>query len=182
MIRRQAGATLIELAVIVILILTFIVVATSRIWELRISAERVGIEQMIGTLKSALGIELAASVVRKVSQESLAGYHHCNPMTFLDPMPAHYLGEFETAPKEAVGGAWYFNRRDATVEYRIRFSDDLISENPADPALIRYQVQLAYDDLNANGQFDPAVESAAALTLVALDNYQWLSQDASHDD
>lgn len=182
MVQRQAGATLIEFAVIVVLVLAFIVIATFRIWELRVQAERVGIEQMVGTLKSALGIELATSVVRKGAQESLAGYHHCNPMAFLDNLPANYLGEFDTAPEEPVAGAWYYNRGDATVVYRVRFSDDFLSDNPADPAVVRFQVQLDYRDLNGNGRFDPAADSAAALNLVALDNYRWLSQDEPGND
>ena len=180
--RRQGGATLVELAVLTILILIFIVVALFRIWELRIAAERVGIEQMVGTLKSALGIELAASVVKQGSQADLAGFHHSNPMKFLDPVPGNYLGEFRSTPDEAVAGAWYFNRHDATLEYRVRFGDYFSSSNTADPALIRFQVRLDYSDINHNGTFEQGIDSASALSLVALDNYHWLSQDEAATD
>ena len=174
---HQRGASLIELAVLTMLILTFIVTALFRIWELRVTAERVGIEQVVGTLKSALGIELAASVVKHRSQADLTRFHHCNPMAFLDPAPVNYIGEYEATPEEAEAGSWYFNRRDATLEYRVRFSDYFSSSNADNPSMVRFQVQLEYSDLNHNGTFEPAIDSASALTLVTLDNYHWLSQD-----
>lgn len=180
--KRQGGATLVELAILTILILIFIVVALFRIWELRVAAERVGIEQMVGTLKSALGIELAASVVKQGSQADLAGFHHSNPMEFLDSLPANYLGEFECTPKEAVVGGWYFNRCNATLEYRVRFRDNFYNSNTTDPALIRFQVRLDYSDLNGNGSFEQGIDSASALSLVTLDNYHWLPQDEAAAD
>jgi hypothetical protein len=169
----QRGTSLLELLVVTALILIFIAITIDRIWQLRIAAERTNIEQLIGTLKGALGTELATSVARGNSPLALAAYHHANPIALLEQPPKNYLGEFDTAPEEPVAGAWYFNRREGSLNYRVRFSDDFVGGNPDDPLLIRFQIRLDFDDRNRNGRYDPAIDTLRSLTLVSLDDYRW---------
>jgi hypothetical protein len=171
--QRRISARLLEFLVLLILILIFMTISIGRIWELRISAERVRVEQLIGTLKSTLGTELATSVVRRETQLELAGYHHSNPMALLVVAPKNYLGEFDTTPEEPVPGAWYFNRSEGTLNYRVRFSEGFLGGNPDDPELIRFQIRLDYDDRNRNGRYDPAIDSLRSIGLVSLDDYRW---------
>jgi hypothetical protein len=171
--QRRISARLLEFLVLLILILIFVTIAIGRIWELRISAERVKVEQLIGILKSTLGTELAASVVRHEYPLELGRYQHSNPMALLMVAPKNYLGEFDTAPEKPVPGAWYFNRQEGTLNYRVRFGEDFVGGNPDDPSLIRFQIQLDYDDRNGNGGYDPAIDTPRSLTLVSLDNYRW---------
>jgi len=171
--RRQRGTSLLELLVLIGLVLIFIAITIGRVWQLRTAAERINIEQLIGTLKGALGTELAVSAIRRDSPLELAGYHRANPIELLERPPKNYLGEFDTAPEQPVAGAWYFSRREGTLNYRVRFSDDFVGGNPDDPLLIRFQIRLDFDDRNRNGRYDPAIDTLRSLTLVSLDDYRW---------
>jgi hypothetical protein len=171
--QRRISARLLEFLVLLILILIFVTISIGRIWELRISAERVNIEQLIGVLKRTLGSQLASSVARRGYPLELGRYQHSNPMALLMVAPKNYLGEFDTTPEEPVPGAWYFNRQEGTLNYRVRFGDDFVGSNPDDPNLIRFQIQLDYDDRNGNGRYEPAIDTPRSLTLVSLDDYRW---------
>jgi general secretion pathway protein G len=171
--KRQRGTSLLELLVVTALILIFITITIGRVWQLRAAAERTNIEQLIGTLKRALGTELAVSAIRRDSPLELVAYHHANPIALLERPPENYLGEFDTAPEQQVAGAWYFNRREGTLNYRVRFSDDFVGSNPDDPLLIRIQIRLDFDDRNRNGRYDPAIDTPRSLTLISLDDYRW---------
>jgi hypothetical protein len=171
---RQRGVSLIELLAVVVLVLAFIFFATVRIWELRIAAERTGIEYLVGTLRSALGIQLVGHIAREGTAR-LERFDHSNPIAYLKTPPANYLGAFDTAPEEPVAGAWYFDRKQAALVYRVRFADYLVNDNYRQPELIRFQVQLRYRDANGNGRFEPALDAATGLDLIALDRYRWVS-------
>jgi hypothetical protein len=172
-LQRRMSARLLEFLVLLILILIFMTITIGRVWQLRAAAERTNIEQLIGTLKRALGTELAVSVARRDSPLALAAYHHANPIALLEQPPENYLGEFDTAPDEPVPGAWYFNRSEGTLNYRVRFGDDFVGGNPEAPLLIRFQIRLDYDDRNRNGRYDPALDSLRSIGLVSLDDYRW---------
>lgn len=170
----QRGASLIELIAVVILVLTFIGTATIKIWELRIAAEKTGIEYTLGTLRSALGIQVVTAITRQ-GVAALGHYEHTNPMQYLEVLPANYLGAFDGEPDKPVAGAWYFDRKQAALVYHVRFAKYLVNDNYRHPELIHFQVQLAYQDANNNGKFDPVVDTPRALNLVPLDNYHWVS-------
>jgi hypothetical protein len=176
--RGQCGATLIELIAIAVLISTLVVTAVSKIWELRVVAEKTGLETLIGTLRSTLGMQLVAHVA-KHGAKGLEQYHHSNPLDYLKEPPTNYLGEFEAGPSEPVEGAWYFDTSEAALVYHVRFAEYLHNDNHRQPELLRFQVQMRYRDANNNGRFDAAVDSPRALGLVALDNYRWLSPDST---
>jgi len=172
----QRGATVFQNIVVVILLLIFVTIAADRIWTLRIAAERTGMAYRLGTLRSLLGTELAATVVKE-GVTALGRYHHSNPMRLFEAPPANYLGEFDTAPEPPPVGAWYFDRSTSVLVYRVHFSDYFRSDNPLDPAAARFQIQLDFRDNNHNGRYDPAIDSPRSLRLVSLDNYHWIGVD-----
>lgn len=170
------GATLFEFLILASLILIFVVVAILRIWELRIAAERNGVEHLVGTLKSALGIELVQTIVKQKKFGELARYHQSNPMRYLNSatLPSNYLGEFDTAPEGPMPGTWYFSREDSALTYRVRFTDYLKNSHPSDPELLQYQVRLNFIDGNQNGKYDPESEVANGIDIVSLHHYSWI--------
>ena len=87
---------LFRLAVLAILILIFITVATIKIWELRIAAERIGVMHTLGSLRSAAGMKLSERVILE-GVGALGSLHLSNPMQLWNPPPSNYLGEFTTA-------------------------------------------------------------------------------------
>lgn len=175
-ITSQRGASLIELIAIAVLVMAFIGTATIKIWELRIAAEKTGIEYMLGTIRSALGIQVVATITQQ-GISGLSHYYLSNPMDYLERLPSNYLGEFDGPPQAPTVGAWYFDRKQAALVYHVRFAEYLVNDNYRHPELIRFQVQMRYNDVNNNGTFDPAIDAPSALGLVALDHYHWVSLD-----
>lgn len=162
--------------VLLILILIFITVATIKIWELRIAAERVGITHTINSLKSAVGVKLSEIVIRE-GINSLAKLDKSNPMRLWNPPPINYTGEFNNINAPIEQGIWYYNTDAQMLIYRVRFTDNFITSNPNLPDLVRYQLRLEYLDYNNNGQFDSNLDTAIQLDLQPVDTYQWLTEE-----
>lgn len=117
--RRHAGFTLIELAVTVALIAILASVLLSRVMFYRDQAERVAMQQMIGSLRSGLHLQLAMLMVRHREHE-IAKLAQQNPIQWLAEAPANYLGELDQVNEESLEkGHWYFNKRDRQLIYLI---------------------------------------------------------------
>ena len=173
--------------VLISLILIFITVATLKIWELRIAAERVGVMHALGALKSTLGIHLSGTVVHDGVQ-ALAPLHHSNPIHLLLQQdgevaphtlsagiaPQNYLGEFHSAETPQEGGVWYFDLDQKVLVYRVNFTDHFISSNREYPHSARYQLRVRYTDLNGNGLFEPKLDRATGIGIEPMDHYTWL--------
>ncbi len=87
---------------------------------------------------------------------------------------SRYLGEYANLePGEVRGGQWYFDLDDATLVYRIRNTEFFQSEL-ADPPRIRFRLELEFDDLNGDGQYNPDLEFPSGAALRPVDDYQWI--------
>lgn len=183
---HHADTNLFKLAVLAILILIFITVATIKIWELRAATERVGVMHTLGALQSALGIKLSEIVVRE-GASALVKLQHSNPMDLLQQgasddtpynipaaiTPANYLGEFIPAKAPAEEGVWYFDLEQKILIYRVRFIKYFHSDNETYPHLARYQLRIHYHDRNGNGRIAPKQATIASINIEAMDNYSW---------
>ncbi len=80
-------------------------------------------EQVLGTLRSALGMKVANDLVNDdiTDLRRLAG---SNPMRELAQTPKNYLGAFDGVnPASIPGGHWYFDRHSRMLIYRVRNRD-----------------------------------------------------------
>ena len=110
--RKCVGATLLEFAVTasVLGILAFVLLDRMTYYQER--AEKANMEYTVATVKTALLVEFSTLMVEGRMQESPALLLR-NPMDWLVPKPANYLGEFngiapddelEAVPEEVVRG------------------------------------------------------------------------------
>ncbi len=164
---RQPGFTLLELAIVVCIICVLTVFAIDKIWALRTEAERAAVAQIVGALRSALGIETARRFVRE-GLPSVSELEGSNPMDLLAQRPNGYVGETD-APDPAAysGGDWYFDTGDGTLSYKVRFHGSFLSAAGAQ-AWLRFRVVLRYRDLNASGLFEPGVDEISGLDLARI--------------
>ncbi len=163
-----------ELGIIVVLIAIFIGVAARHIWEFRIVAEKTSVMNMMGDIRSAVGIQVAQRVVRR-GLEAVAQMDHSNPMTYLDPQPTNYeLLSSPLPPEKMVPYRWYFDPTSGELIYRVANSAYFRTSLPG-PARIRLQLQLQYTDHNGNHRYDPGIDTIEGLELVSLDDYQWIT-------
>lgn len=169
---RSSNTRMLELTILVCLFLYFIQTAATRIWELRVIAEKTGVEHTIATMRSALGMQLAAIVVRE-GIEGVARLDRSNPMDLLEPQPFNYLGELKNPDPATISGhTWYFDTEKRVLIYRILNEDYFYSKLEGAPRA-RFQLQLTFKDSDENGQFDPQTESFSWLKLKPLEPYSW---------
>lgn len=169
---KQPRASLSELVMLAVLIGIFVYIATLRIWELRVVAEKTGMEHTVAAIQSALGMTLAATIVKE-GLGGIARLEGSNPMQLLDPPPGNYIGELEPDDVHKVGApAWYFDRNNKTLVYRV-LNEEYFETPLEGAARARFHIQLNYRDANANGRYDPHREVLTGLALRPLEPYRW---------
>lgn len=142
---RQAGFTLLELVIVVILVAVFFVVAIDRILPLRGDAEAAHVAGTVGALRSALGIEVSGVLLHGGvdAVEALAG---SNPMRLLAERPDNYLGAMDGVdPAVLPKGAWYFDTGTGELVYLVRHTEYFRSDLPGEPRLA-YRVELVRNE------------------------------------
>src|SRR3989344_9186820 len=82
----NGGFSLLELVIVIVIISVLLVLAISRLLALMVDAERVTMETVAGTLRRAIGMRVAESIVKsKVSD--LPAFEGSNPMALLAEVP-----------------------------------------------------------------------------------------------
>lgn len=169
--RRGSGFSLLELVVVIAIISVLLVLAITRLWPLQVEAERVAMEQVLGSLRSALGIKVADYFVRDdvAGVRSLTG---TNPMDRLSEVPRNYLGALSGANPDSIeGGSWYFDVPGKVLVYRVR-NQDYFRGGVGPPAQARFKIQVVYEERGRGGK-----NEVAGVTLVALEPYTWIQKD-----
>lgn len=169
---RARGFTLLEMVIVIVLISVLLVVAIDRLLAIKAMAERTAVEQVIGTLRSALLIRFAELAARNRLAEapSLAG---ANPMLLLSERPQSYVGELSAPnPADIPPGHWYFDSRERVLCYLVESSDYFQSEL-AGPARVRFAIQPVFDDVNGNGRYDAGIDALRGFRLAPVEPYSW---------
>lgn len=171
---KAGGFSLFELLVVIIIISILFVIAIQRLLALQVDAERVVMESVVGSLRSALGIKVAQTYVRQ-GLTSLAELESSNPMNLLAEVPANYLGEYggNVDPASLEPGNWYFDTADRTLVYLVN-NAGYFSGGLANPARARFAVRMVYSDKNENGVYDAGVDLIEGLRLAPLESYRWI--------
>jgi general secretion pathway protein G len=170
--RKGSGFSLLELVIVIVLISVLLAVAIERLLAMKAMAERSAIEQVVGTMRSAITIRLAELAIRgKLSDAtSLAG---TNPMLLLSERPQNYLGElFAPNPASLAAGHWYFDSRDGVLCYLVESADYFQSGLPG-PARVRFSIQPVFDDVDRNGRYDAGIDFLRGFRLAPLEPYSW---------
>lgn len=169
---RAGGFSLLELIIVIIIISILLVVAISRLLALQVDAERVAMEMVLGTLRSAIGIKVAEHIARQ-DIRGLAQLEGSNPMERLAELPANYLGALDHPdPKALRDGSWYFDTRDRVLVYLVRHKGYFSGGLP-DPPRARFAVRLLYADRNGNGRYDQGVDAIEGVRLAPIEPYRW---------
>lgn len=162
--RRERGFTLLELVVVITVIAVLLMVAIDRLWVLQKEAEATAMEQVLGSLRSALGMKVAEDLVNDdvADLRRLAG---SNPMRELAQTPKNYLGAFDGVnPASIPGGHWYFDRHSRMLIYRVR-NRDYFSGGLGSPPRAGFTIRVA-QARHARGE-------AVGAVLVAVAPYHW---------
>ena len=168
----RRGFTLLELVIVIGIIGFLIVLALDRLLGLRVEAERVAMEEVLGALRAGVAMELVSLVVQGRDGD-LVRLDGGNPMDSLMQAPPNYLGEREAADPERIpAGSWYFDRGDRLLVYCVRYGKYFETELSG-PARARFRLELVYRDRNADGRFEPEVDGLHGARIRAAEAYRW---------
>lgn len=171
--RSSSGFSLLELVIVITIISVLMTFAVSRLVALQVDAERVAMETVVGTLRSAIGIKVAENIIKQNGRANglLDG---SNPMNRLAEVPANYLGEFDGVdPATLEDGNWYFDKDARALVYLVR-NRGFFDGGSSDPPRARFAVQLVYTDRNGNGRYDQGIEEVEGVRLAAMEPYRWI--------
>jgi len=166
------GFSLLELVVVIGIISVLLVIAIDRLRNFQIAAERVAMEQVLGALRSAIGIEMSRRVVTEGFSAVIA-MDGQNPMNYLAQRPYNYLGELDGVDPETIQGSiWYFDKSVELLVYRVDNEAWFKTELEGKPRA-EFRQTLVYTDQNNNGRFDRGDE-VGGFGLSPVSPYRWL--------
>lgn len=168
---KQRGFTLLELVVVIIIISILGLFAIDRVLAIRIAAEQSAIKQLVGTIKSALGLKVS-QLALEGNMLAVAQLDKSNPLDLLSQTPSNYIGEKDNSKSIAEPGVWYFNNEHKTLIYNVRYNEGFKTKLSGLPR-IRYKIKLVYNDRNNNKRFDTHYDSIAGLNLIPLEKFSW---------
>lgn len=171
--RYAAGFSLLELVIVICIISGLSVIALNRLWALQVEAEKVAMEQVLGNLRSAIGIKVADFLVRNdmAGVRSLTG---SNPMDRLIEVPNNYQGALSGAnPDIIAAGSWYFDVPAQVLVYRVR-NQGYFRGGVGKPARARFAIRVIYERSRLNGGNTNEIVGA---TLVSLEPYIWTDKN-----
>ncbi len=160
--RTCRGFSLLELVIVIVLISVLLAIAIDRLLLTKARAESTAMEQMVGTLRSAITIRVAELIARARVGE-VAALVRSNPMRLLAERPRNYLGEL-FGPDASIlhAGNWFFDARDHALCYLVESTDYFESGLPP-PARACFAVE----------PIDPAGETLRGVRLVEVAPYEW---------
>ena len=167
----QLGFTLLEMVVVIIIISILGLFAIDRIFAIRIAAEQAAVKQIIGTMKSALGLEVARLALEG-KMSTVAKLDKTNPMHLLSQKPNNYLGEKDDSHHISETGIWYFDKKQKVLIYNVIYKENFKTTLKGLPR-IRHRIKLVYNDRNRNKRYDHNYDSIAGLDLFPIEKFSW---------
>lgn len=171
-VRRAQGFTLIEFLVVIIIISTLGAVLLDRMWFYQEAAEKAAMEQMAGTLRSALHLQIAGKLIKGQTQ-AIPGLAEENPMDWLAEQPANYLGErFAPGPGEVAKGNWYYDLKDRQLVYVVARGGHF-APNKQGRKEVRYAVRVVYARAPQAGRENADKQEVNGVILALAEPYHW---------
>ena len=170
-IHKQNGFTLLELVVVIVVISILGLFAIDRILVLRLAAEQASVKQLVGTIKSALGLEVARLALDG-NLSAVAKLNNTNPILLLSQSPSNYIGEKDDGNHIIEPGVWYFDNKQNMLIYNVIYKENFKSSLQGIPR-IRHRIKLIYNDKNRNKRFDLRTDTIGGLDFVPLESFSW---------
>lgn len=173
--RYECGFSFIELIFVIAIIGFLFSAAVDKLLVLKVEAERTTMAQTLGSLRSAMGIQVA-SHIGSGGVDKLVDQVNTNPMDWLADKPENYIGILdEPDPADVEASQWYFDSYNKWLVYRVS-SGDYFSSPLKGAKRARFRVNLDYTDSNGDGEFNANIDKIHGLTLQSIEPYQWLTE------
>jgi type II secretory pathway pseudopilin PulG len=164
--RREAGSSLFELGVALIIVSVLAAVLLSRLGYYKEMLEKAAMESTLRNIKTGLQVHLAELIVTNRQAQAIR-LESENPIQWLDEKPLNYGGSYRTPPN---AGTWYFDAGTHELVYVVNTGNRLELDTGAGPKQVRFRARLLKERLKLFGN---GVESIAGVTLLPVQPYRW---------
>jgi len=166
------GFTLIEFAMVVCIIAILATLLLNRLVFYNEQAEKVAMEQTLGTLRSALHLQVASYLLNGKSTQ-IAQLAEQNPMNWLAEKPNNYAGEFYT-PKPGIvaTGSWYYDVPSKSLIY-LAHHHEYLHVSPDRSYRLQFRVKLLRNMQLAQDGGKSGENVIDGVVLEPVVNYQW---------
>ncbi len=147
MMRDEIGFTVLELAIVVVLVAVLASVALPKFYRLVVTSEIAGVEGVIGTVRSALSMQMARSLTSgdDIRQLACGGRLALYPLRdLLDKKPKGYVGVVADSSRR---GSWYDDKNSHELVYVLR-NDKIVVGIKGKPKKLRWRIEAAFEKVS----------------------------------
>jgi prepilin-type N-terminal cleavage/methylation domain-containing protein len=164
--QRQRGFSLLELAVVAVILSLLLGVLLERLNFYQEAAERARFEATLQVYKTALQIRLAELMLeRREGEARLLEVE--NPTRWLSEKPTDYGGSY---PQQPEPGIWYFDETSRELVYVANSARRLAVEPRNGLKQLRFRVKIIYQPVVVSGKTIQAIGGMSLLPSIA---FQW---------
>jgi general secretion pathway protein G len=169
--QSSKGFTLIELIVVIIIIVVIMGLFLNRALYYQEQAEKTAMEQVAGTIQSALILQYGQVMTRGKSSD-VATLVQDNPMNWLQKKPRNYSGEFyDPTPLAVESGNWVFDLKSRDLVYVVR-NANYFKPGKDGKKWIRFHVATHYEASRLPSLQD-APHGLAGVVFESIEPYAW---------
>lgn len=168
----KAGFTLLEFAVVAVVLSILAAVLLHRLAYYQEVAEKMNMEATASALKSALLLKIAEYMTagQKIEYEQLARE---NPMDWLEMKPPNYAGAFNGPPPDALPrGSWYFDRAGHMLVYQLDHGRNFVPDSRG-LRQVRFRLVLSYGEIQRGEGLGDSPRQASGIKLGTVEPYRW---------
>jgi competence protein ComGC len=137
--RRQTGSTLLELAVVGIIIGILAMILLNRLLRYQEVAEKTVMETTVINMRSGLRLHIAELMIQNKMNE-MGKLARENPILWLEAPPPNYIGQLDHPGQHAIPpGSWYFDEERQELVY-VPDRDKYLKPGPDGIKAIRFHV------------------------------------------
>ena len=164
--RRQLGFSLLELAVVVVVLSSLCGILLLRLNYYQEAVERTRFEMQLQIYKTGLQVRLAEMIIQRREQDARR-LEDENPTLWLSEKPTNYAGDYRQPP--GVGN-WYYDSSSRELVYVANTAGGLSVEPRDGVKQLRFRVQIIRQPVAITGG---RVEGIAGIKLIPVTAYQW---------
>lgn len=157
--RRERGFSLLELAVVAVVLSVLLAVLLDRLAFYQEAAERARFEADLRFYKTALQIRLAELILQRREGEART-LEVENPTRWLSEKPTNYGGEYPARPKP---GHWYFDQATHELVYVVNSGESLIMNDVSGMKQLRFRVKIINQPVIVSGKQIQGIGGIALL-------------------
>lgn len=165
--RRQRGFSLLELAVVAVILSVLLGLLLERLNFYQEAAERARFEASLQGYKTALQIRIAELMLERREGEARM-LEVENPTHWLSEKPTDYGGRY---PEQPEPGVWYFDEASRELVYVANSARRLAVESREGLKQLRFRVKIIYQPVEVSGK---TIQSIGGVSLLPSTPFQWL--------